>query len=518
MHTLAIVIPIYKSFLDISERISLTSLFKNISHPISENISIFIMTYEGVCLDSIYDIVKIYDVDLKVQYFPKQYFKSTASYSRLLKSYEFYRQFMEYEYMLIFQTDVYMVRDNINHFLDLGYDYIGAPVVADDSDWRNVPVVGNGGCSLRHVSTFMDMTNPDGEFMKKYSSVLEKDNNSGGGIYTDFEDIYFCQLVYKYYDFAKARLKDAMNFAFDRNPDLVMKMNHNVMPTFIHAIPMNYRLWSSLIKDMEGLDFVAECEMKYGRDMGYYMYDIKDYKKSVLTKIVTYSYNYDRYLKDWIEYHLSVGINYIDIYNMNIDDIDIDLSPYSGRVKVINTYKTKFDIDSFYKGINSSYKDDKVDWIIPVHQYEVLSKIDYDLLLSTKKNIVEVPIDIYTDNNVLYDNNVEDWVRFQIFLGDDDRTSDDNLKKESRMWIKTRIPNMNIKFLDSSLDMMYDHDISATKINSYHFKSASEYKQYLLGKRDIYGELYTIDKFFSVNDKSDKKLELLGITSTVEVK
>ena len=104
--------------------------------------------------------------------FNKKYFRSNKTYSRLLLSDSFYRAFLEYEYMLIAQTDTYIL--NTEHTLEefitvsreKGYDYWGAP-------WVNGPFskpytikdrlkltivkhpekvrVGNGGFSLRNV-------------------------------------------------------------------------------------------------------------------------------------------------------------------------------------------------------------------------------------------------------------------------------------------------------------------------------------------------------------------------------
>ncbi|MCR5603795.1 MAG: hypothetical protein K6G27_08855, partial [Lachnospiraceae bacterium] len=72
--------------------------------------------------------------------FGKKYFKSNKTYSRLLLSDRFYRQFLEYEYMLIAQTDTYILNTEhtLEEFLSVSreksYDYWGAP-------WVNGPFV-----------------------------------------------------------------------------------------------------------------------------------------------------------------------------------------------------------------------------------------------------------------------------------------------------------------------------------------------------------------------------------------
>ena len=73
-----------------------------------------------------------------------------ADYSKLLKSKWFYDQ-IDSENILIFQTDVILLKNNIDQFLK--YDYIGAP-------WRNSGStfgikVGNGGLSFRKKSKML---------------------------------------------------------------------------------------------------------------------------------------------------------------------------------------------------------------------------------------------------------------------------------------------------------------------------------------------------------------------------
>jgi len=53
------------------------------------------------------------------------------------------------EHALIFQTDVVLLRDNIDDFLE--YDYVGAP-------WKTKYFGGNGGFSLRRVSKMLFIT------------------------------------------------------------------------------------------------------------------------------------------------------------------------------------------------------------------------------------------------------------------------------------------------------------------------------------------------------------------------
>lgn len=100
-----------------------------------------------------------------------------ASYNKMTLSKDFYSCFLEYEYVLIYQTDALLLKpvSEILKFIDLGYDYIGAPwlefeyeggrevpkyVLPKWKKWRCIHsickvkrcMVGNGGFSLRKVS------------------------------------------------------------------------------------------------------------------------------------------------------------------------------------------------------------------------------------------------------------------------------------------------------------------------------------------------------------------------------
>ena len=115
--------------------------------------------------------------------FSDNYFKSNKSYSRLILSEEFYQPFIEYEYMLIAQTDtlIFNKEYTLEQFMDKGYDYWGAP-------WPNGPFdepygvrewfksifvhkphdlhVGNGGFTLRKVSTSYELVKKNRLYIK----------------------------------------------------------------------------------------------------------------------------------------------------------------------------------------------------------------------------------------------------------------------------------------------------------------------------------------------------------------
>ena len=92
--------------------------------------------------------------DFRLKRFPKRFFDSIQSYSKLLVTKEFYRAFSNYEYILIYQTDCLVFSGNLEEWCRTGWDYVGAPWFKDFSSdpAGGMWAVGNGGLSLRKVS------------------------------------------------------------------------------------------------------------------------------------------------------------------------------------------------------------------------------------------------------------------------------------------------------------------------------------------------------------------------------
>ena len=53
--------------------------------------------------------------------------QSVGTYNQMMVERDFYKRFVEYEYILIYQLDAFVFRDELEQFCDYGYDYIGAP-------------------------------------------------------------------------------------------------------------------------------------------------------------------------------------------------------------------------------------------------------------------------------------------------------------------------------------------------------------------------------------------------------
>lgn len=144
----AIVVPCYKTQLSPSERISYRRIWEIYGHlplimmaPPDLDVSGFMAEHPT----------------LKVERFA---FRTVRDYSQLLLQADFYQRFSSYRYILIYQLDCYILRDELQSWCDQGYDYIGAPLFHDFEPpqpegklWR----VGNGGFSLRNVQAALDV-------------------------------------------------------------------------------------------------------------------------------------------------------------------------------------------------------------------------------------------------------------------------------------------------------------------------------------------------------------------------
>lgn len=87
--------------------------------------------------------------------FPDACFRSVATYNRLMLTPDFYHRFKAYEYILVYQLDAWVFRDELSDWCCRGYAYVGAPFFTDRGEM--LPFAGNGGFSLRRVRTFLDI-------------------------------------------------------------------------------------------------------------------------------------------------------------------------------------------------------------------------------------------------------------------------------------------------------------------------------------------------------------------------
>ncbi|MCH5599704.1 DUF5672 family protein [Niabella ginsengisoli] len=181
-----IVIPIYKPLINANEQESLKQCFKVLGkHPI-----VFI---KPETLDISSYLPFIGDNKFKIESFDSGFFADIRGYNRLMLSQEFYGRFLNYKYMLIYQLDAFVFRDDLLYWCEQGYDYIGAPWVNPYKFKKQVKAyfhhrwnvkqkntisptwlqfhnrVGNGGFSLRNVKKFFEICGSHKEMIDFYN-------------------------------------------------------------------------------------------------------------------------------------------------------------------------------------------------------------------------------------------------------------------------------------------------------------------------------------------------------------
>lgn len=304
--TFNIVCPIYKP-LDECDKLSLKSLFDTIAgnKVMCNNIEYTEPKYDVYFIMPAFDSVVGNDVDVpeyytslinyinkelhvlyylkdinnreingfRVQFMDKDYFKSIYSYSNMLLQDWFYKEWLGlgYKYTYMYQTDCYIFEDKLQEFVDLGFDYIGSPIIATNSDWGQYGCyVGNGGFSLRNNRTFMKILCRDSEHWKNHKDELENTHlpKNTDKKYIDFEDIFICRLLSRYIYINIAPIDIASDFCFDRNSDVLYERCHynkenKETPMCCHNIINQYNFWKQFIPELESNKKIKEQAKKY---------------------------------------------------------------------------------------------------------------------------------------------------------------------------------------------------------------------------------------------------------------
>jgi hypothetical protein len=219
MIEVAVVIPLYKAKPSESELLS----FQQCLTILGEYPILLIVPFGFN--SQVYD--QIAGKKLAYVYFDKKYFTSTKGYSKLLLSKSFYKRFLSYAYILIYQLDAWVFRNELLSWCRLDYDYIGAPwLEAPPITSGKKPIlnlssylenrVGNGGFSLRKVASHIRWS-PWVSFLFKF---IPKN-----------EDVLWTLFV----PFKKPSCIEALAFAFEMDPKKSFELNGNKLPFGCHA-------------------------------------------------------------------------------------------------------------------------------------------------------------------------------------------------------------------------------------------------------------------------------------------
>lgn len=258
---IAVVIPVYLPTLSEMEKKSFEQCLKFLS-----SYHIVVIKPEHLKLE---EFIEQYGI-VYVENFPDECFSSLRAYNKLVLTEEFYRRFRKYAYVLIYQLDAYVFRDELLDWANRGYDYIGAPWIPAKKHYRSTLgrfrlltqrfvykmfgcqsfkspkfyayQVGNGGLSLRKVDKMIALT----AFYKEKVTRLLDDNAK---FYP--EDIFLLlEITDRKYRLKKPPFNEALKFSMDERPELAYRYNNGNLPFGCHAWydKKYYSFWSLIIK------------------------------------------------------------------------------------------------------------------------------------------------------------------------------------------------------------------------------------------------------------------------------
>lgn len=253
----AVVIPYYKNDLTVSERDSLQACIQ-----ILGSYDIFLMTSESMDLK---EVIEKYPL-LKAKRFEGRFFQDLRGYNKLMLSEHFYAQFRNYTYILIYQLDAFVFKDELQMWASKGYDYIGAPWIhageyATPQGIRTCRLkylwyklkdnrrgmekyfsgqIGNGGFSLRKVTKMLQITH-------LYKKQIAEQLDDSQPFYA--EDLWLLfEPKYKH-RLRKPYFKKAIRFSMEMMPEKAYQWNNYVLPFGCHAFNREpyKQFWSSFI-------------------------------------------------------------------------------------------------------------------------------------------------------------------------------------------------------------------------------------------------------------------------------
>ncbi|MCX5679800.1 MAG: DUF5672 family protein [Candidatus Omnitrophica bacterium] len=245
----AVIIPVLKSELTNHEIISLDRCLKILGgHPL-----IFVGP-EGLVFESKY----FPQENVRFEYFNKSYFKDRQGYRRLLTSISFYERFLDYEYILIYQLDAFVFKDELLSWCAKGYDYIGAKWIHPEGGniycflkgkpsllrrilqkvhYPPISKVGNGGFSLRRT--------------RRAVLALLPFDTRGVNLEEIPEDVFWSCVVRLYFPFFKiADWQTADRFAVENMSDKESEAISAHLPFGCHAWTreQNISIWREIFK------------------------------------------------------------------------------------------------------------------------------------------------------------------------------------------------------------------------------------------------------------------------------
>ena len=183
----------------------------------------------------------------------------------------FYKLFNEYQFLLTYELDAFVFKDELLFWCNKGYDYIGAPwFLGYDNPSNELLGVGNSGFSLRNIRAMkrairkIYIKEETWYFFGKKNWIVVKlsillnyfviyfgENRTIQRAAHLNEDGFIAQVIAnKVQDFKIASIEDAIPFAFEVKPKYLYQLNHSRLPMGCHAWwKYDLKFWKPFIED-----------------------------------------------------------------------------------------------------------------------------------------------------------------------------------------------------------------------------------------------------------------------------
>lgn len=194
----------------------------------------------------------------KVKKVDNNYFGTLRKANEALLNKKFYEIFKKYDFMLIYQLDVLVFSDQLDKWVNSGYDFIAAPwfrpIIGFFSSKKGFPISGgNGGFSLRNIKKNLKVIGIVNNSAKRSSRnpfirmlwfllaiITGKSHkiwlNAPADNYPFNEDGFWSYEAPKYdSSFRVAPFKEALKFGFERFPRKCFELNKKKLPFGCHA-------------------------------------------------------------------------------------------------------------------------------------------------------------------------------------------------------------------------------------------------------------------------------------------
>lgn len=248
MKRACIAIPIYKEELSAFELISLQQCFSilgayDIFLIIPERLESFLATANF-----------LQGKKIRYKVFKDHFFADTIGYNKLMKYPNFYKAFLDYEFMLIYQLDAFVFKDELQYWCTRDFDYIGAPFMKVNEQGSCAIIgQGNGGFSLRKISTFyrilkqvkkLKFKHPFYQRHKPFFINLWRDIKYNFIYNFSFypfqpvvnEDIFWAELIPKEFEHFKVPTPlQSLPFSFEVCPSHLYSLNEGKLPFGCHG-------------------------------------------------------------------------------------------------------------------------------------------------------------------------------------------------------------------------------------------------------------------------------------------